>query len=300
MEISHAIRGEEWLPSAPAHILIYRYLGWETSMPQYAHLPLLLKPDGNGKLSKRDGDRLGFPVFPLDWQDPNTGEKSSGYRERGYYPEAFVNMLAFLGWNPGTEQELFTMEELIQHFSFEHVHKAGARFDPEKAKWFNEQYLRKQTTEALANRLQPVVKSKFNLAADDVKISSNYLVKAVALLKDRVQFESELIEKGSYLFQVPDVYDEQVLAKKWKPELASFFNALIENLKSLEEFNSVAVDAAIKSTAATSGIKPGEIMQLLRVFVSGQGAGVDLIGMLELFGKNEVIARLNKALQKVN
>jgi len=300
MEISHAIRGEEWLPSAPAHILIYRFLGWESSMPQYAHLPLLLKPDGNGKLSKRDGDRLGFPVFPLDWQDPVTGEKSSGYRERGYYPEAFVNMLAFLGWNPGTEQELFTMEELIQHFSFEHVHKAGARFDPEKAKWFNEQYLRKQTAEALANRLQPVVKSKFNLGDDDIKISSDYLVKAVTLLKDRVQFESELIEKGSYLFQAPDVYDEQVLAKKWKPELASFFNALIENLSALQEFNSVAVDTTIKSTATTSGIKPGEIMQLLRIFVSGQGAGVDLIGMLELFGKNEVIDRLNKALKKVN
>ena len=192
------------------------------------------------------------------------------------------------------------MEELIQHFSFDHVHKAGARFDPEKAKWFNEQYLRKQTAEALANRLQPVVKSMFNLGDDDVKISSDYLVKAVSLLKDRVQFESELIEKGSYLFQAPDVYDEQVLAKKWKPELASFFIALIENLSSLQEFNSVAVDATIKSTATTSGIKPGEIMQLLRVFVSGQGAGVDLIGMLELFGKNEVIERLNKALKKVN
>ena len=296
MEITHAIRGEEWLPSAPAHILIYRYLGWEDKMPQYAHLPLLLKPDGNGKLSKRDGDRLGFPVFPLNWTDPATGEVSSGYRERGYYPEAFVNMLALLGWNSGTEQEIFSMDELINSFSFEHVHKSGARFDPEKTKWFNEQYLRTQPVNELALRLKDVVLKQFNISTNDRRISEKFLHRAVELLKDRVQFESEFSEKGIYLFVAPVEYDPTVITKKWKPELLSFFKELVLALNVISEFKIADIDATIKATAASKQIKPGEIMQLLRVLISGQGGGVDLLGMMELLGKDEVIQRLEKAL----
>jgi len=299
MEISHAIRGEEWLPSAPAHILIYRYLGLENSMPQYAHLPLLLKPDGNGKLSKRDGDRLGFPVFPLNWTDPVTGEVSSGYRERGYYPEAFVNMLVLLGWNSGTEQEIFSMDELVAQFSFEHVHKGGARFDPDKAKWFNEQYLRKQPDAELASRLKVNVQKEFNYDASDKRMSDAYLIHVIQLLKDRVMFENEIIEKGRYLFETPTSWDQAVLDKKWKTEYASFFNALISALENQNSFAVADVDATIKATAAAHQLKAGEIMQLLRVFVSGLGAGVDLLGMMNLMGKEEIVKRLKNAIASI-
>ncbi len=299
MKITHAIRGEEWLPSAPAHILIYRYLGEEATMPQYAHLPLLLKPDGNGKLSKRDGDRLGFPVFPLTWTDPATGEVSSGYRERGYFPEAFVNMLALLGWNPGTEKEIFSMDELIADFSFEHVHKAGARFDPEKAKWYNEQYLRKQTDAVLAKNLKSLIRNEFNFSENDKRISDDYLIRVVQLIKERVQFENEIVSKGKYLFEAPDTLDTAVMEKKWKPHYQQFFEACIQKMEMMESFSSGEIDVSIKETAAAFQLKPGEIMQLLRVFVSGQGAGVDLLGMMELLGKDEVVQRMKKALQMI-
>ncbi|MDQ3051859.1 MAG: glutamate--tRNA ligase [Bacteroidota bacterium] len=297
MEITHAIRGEEWLPSAPAHILIYRYLGLEKEMPQYAHLPLLLKPDGNGKLSKRDGDRLGFPVFPLNWTDPVTGEVSSGYRERGYYPEAFVNMLALLGWNAGTEQEIFSMEELISQFSFEHVHKGGARFDPDKAKWFNEQYLRKQPDEQLAENLKSVVRKEYAYNDSDRRLSNKFLLHVIELLKERVQFENEILEKGRYLFETPTSYDQATLDKKWKPVYLTFFEALTSTLESNTDFTVAGLDAQIKTTAALHQLKAGEIMQLLRVFISGQGAGVDLLGMMELMGKEEVVLRMNNAMK---
>lgn len=297
MEITHAIRGEEWLPSAPAHILIYRYLGWENRMPRYAHLPLLLKPEGNGKLSKRDGDRLGFPVFPLQWTDPETGETSSGYREKGYYPEAFVNMLAFLGWNPGDEKELFELNELVEAFSIEHVHKSGARFDPDKAKWFNEQYLRKQSNESIAYRIKPVISSLFNIPEQDHRLNLSYLSHAVELLKDRVQFEEEMPATGKYLFVMPELYDEGVIQKKWRPELIHFFDELGKHFSSCAPFQKSEIDLAIKTCASNHGIKPGEIMQLLRVFISGQGGGVDLLGMLQLLGCQEVCTRLEMALR---
>jgi glutamyl-tRNA synthetase len=299
MKITHAVRGEEWLPSAPAHVLIYRYLGWENDMPRLAHLPLLLKPDGNGKLSKRDGDRLGFPVFPLDWNDPFSGEKSSGYRERGYYPEAFVNMLAFLGWNPGTEQEIFTLEELCTHFSFEHIHKAGAKFDPEKAKWFNEHYLRATESSVLGAHIKADVQQTFSITDGDRRLSAEYLTKAAELLKPRVQFEHEMKTTGAYLFQAPDTYDEDVVAKKWKPELRPFFEALQTALASLPAFTSAAIDETIKATAAANNVKPGEIMQMLRVIVSGQGGGVDLLGMIELLGQTEISERMTRALSRI-
>jgi glutamyl-tRNA synthetase len=299
MQITHAVRGEEWLPSAPAHVLIYRFLGWENEMPQYAHLPLLLKPDGNGKLSKRDGDRLGFPVFPLDWNDPFSGEKSSGYRERGYYPEAFVNMLAFLGWNPGTEQEIFSLEELAQAFSFDHIHKAGAKFDPEKAKWFNEYYLRTTSSATLAANIRNDIQTTFVFAADDCRLSDEYLTQAVELLKPRVQFEHEMKTTGAYLFQAPDGYDETVVAKKWKQELRPFFEGLQTALAALPAFETAHIDETIKTTAASFNLKPGEIMQLLRVIVSGQGGGVDLLGMIELLGQTEISERMTRALSRI-
>jgi len=299
MKITHAIRGEEWLPSAPAHILIYRFLGWEKEMPQYAHLPLLLKPDGNGKLSKRDGDRLGFPVFPLEWHDPASKEISSGYREKGYYPEAFVNMLAFLGWNPGTEQEIFSLEELAQAFSFEHIHKAGAKFDPEKAKWFNEQYLRHRDSATIAQHIKASVARAFGIAENDHRLSSVFLENAVDLLKPRVQFEHEMLTVGAYLFTAPESYDQAVVEKKWKPELATFYTALGEALNGIQDFTAAHAETTFKETAAAHNIKPGEVMQLLRVIISGQGGGVDMFGMFELLGKEEVVQRLGKGLKAI-
>jgi glutamyl-tRNA synthetase len=299
MEITHAIRGEEWLPSAPAHILIYRYLGLTAQMPHYAHLPLLLKPDGKGKLSKRDGDRLGFPVFPLEWKDPVTGEVSSGYRENGYYPEAFVNMLAMLGWNPGTEQEIFNINQLIAAFSIDHVHKAGARFDPEKAKWYNTQWLLQQPVEAIVKRIKPSVASRTGFSADDVRLSDNFLSACVALLKPRVQFEKEMLEKGIYLFIAPVEFDQAVIAKKWKPDFISFFKTLSDEFMALQDWSSQHTEQIFKATAEKNNIKPGEVLQLFRVFISGQAQGVDLFPMIDLLGKNEVIKRLESALKLV-
>ncbi len=297
MEITHAIRGEEWLPSAPGHILTYRYLGWEDQMPAYAHLPLLLKPDGNGKLSKRDGDRLGFPVFPMDWSDPSSGELSSGYKERGYLPEAFVNMLAFLGWNPGTEQEIFSLEELAAAFHIEQVQHAGAKFDPEKAKWFNEQHLRQRDAGAIAYSLRAQVAQQFGLSADDSKLSDAYLTKAVELLKPRVQFENEMPRVGSYLFEAPKEFDQAVIDKKWKPDYIPFFEALKATFAAASAQDEASIKLQFEETCAAHQLKPGEVLQLLRIFVSGQSGGVDLFGMLALLGANECANRLTAAME---
>ena len=211
MEVSHVIRGEEWLPSAPLHVMLYRAFGWEDTMPQFAHLPLLLKPDGNGKLSKRDGDRLGFPVFPLDWHNPETGEVSSGYRERGYLPEAVVNMLALLGWNPGNDQELMTMDELIKLFSIEHISKSGAKFNVEKAKWFNHEYLQKCSDERIAEMFLPQLKEH------GIDAPMDYVVKVCGMMKERISFPSELWDQTHYFFVAPTEYDPKAVAKRWKP-----------------------------------------------------------------------------------
>ncbi|MFM2206428.1 MAG: hypothetical protein RL213_403 [Bacteroidota bacterium] len=296
MEITHVIRGEEWLPSAPLHVLLYRFLGWEAVMPQFAHLPLLLKPDGNGKLSKRDGDRLGFPVFPLNWTDPFTGEVSSGYRERGYYPEAFVNVLALLGWHPGDNREIFSLEELVHEFSLERVSKAGAKFDPEKTKWFNEHYLRTRSDEELGAALRKLAKAEFGLSDDDYRLSGSFTVKAAGLLKERIRFESEMIETGEYLFRAPDRYDETVVAKRWKPALAEVFEALITAFSAATDFSESSAESIFKETAASFGLKPGDLLQLFRVMLSGQGGGVHLFGMVELLGRDETVSRLKKAL----
>lgn len=290
MEITHAIRGEEWLPSAPAHILIYQSLG--IPMPQYAHLPLLLKPEGNGKLSKRDGDRLGFPVFPLQWKDPITGEVSSGYREKGYYADSFINMLALLGWNPGTEQEVFSLDELVKIFSFDRVHKSGARFDPDKAKWFNEQRLRHTDDAILGEHFYHELKNI--LGADHPLATLSYATGAVKLLKERVQFENELYETGKYLFEAPTSYDDKVISKRWNDAAKVFLQNLPDVLSSVPEFTAELTKAAFEKLAIDQGIKPGEVLQLFRVILSGQGSGVDLFGMVALFGKDEVFERINR------
>ena len=299
MQITHVIRGEEWLPSAPLHVLLYRYLGWENVMPKFSHLPLLLKPDGNGKLSKRDGDRLGFPVFPLNWKDPISGELSSGYRERNYIPAAFNNMLALLGWHPSGDQEIFSMEELIHDFSLERVSKSGAKFDPEKTKWFNQEYLRHEPIEKLVSLLKPMIIDTYKIAEGDKRLSNEYLSKVVKLLLERVQFENEFAEKGSYLFIAPTQYDQEIISKKWKLGLENFYNALAAEYGKMNSFGTAEIDAKNKEIAAANQLKPGEILQLLRLLVSGSGTGVDLLGMMELLGKEEVIARLNNGVNKI-
>ena len=295
MKITHVIRGEEWLPSAPLHVLLYRYLGWETEMPQFAHLPLLLRPDGNGKLSKRDGDRLGFPVFPLDWVDPATQEISSGYMEKGYFSDAFINMLAMLGWNPGTEQELFSKEELIHAFSFEHIHKAGARFNPEKAKWFNQQYLHRKSHKELAELFSPVIGKHIHKLP-----SADFLETVCELVKERASFISDFWELSSYLFIAPADYDAEVVKKKWNEKSKPFLELLNEDFKILSEFRKENIDQTIKQTCEKSDIKTGEVIQLIRVLLSGRGSGMDLLGMMELLGREEVCSRLSKGMESIS
>ncbi len=290
MEITHVVRGEEWLPSAPAHVLIYKYLGLEDNMPQFAHLPLLLKPDGNGKLSKRDGDRLGFPVFPLQWQDPSTGEISSGYREKGYIPEAFVNMLSLLGWNPGDNREIMSMNELIESFSFEKVSKAGAKFDPEKTKWFNQQYLRKQSNQELAIAFLADVEVK---KIENTMFSNQKFVEGFcSLIQEKAHFVNEFWEMGSYFFIAPTSYDEKVIEKKWNEGAKNFYTQLIAIFKASNDFSAQNVEAMFKANAEKLGTAPGNFLQLTRVAVSGVAGGPQFFDMVSLIGKDEVCSRL--------
>jgi len=296
MNISHVIRGEEWLPSAPLHVLLYRYLGWENVMPQFAHLPLLLRPDGNGKLSKRDGDRLGFPVFPLDWKDPATGEQSSGYKERGYFPDAVVNLLALLGWHPGNNQELFTKEELIEAFSLEKVNKSGAKFDPDKAKWFNQQYLRKTSNADLAKMFSVIVNEK---AQGPLSSDMKYIEGVCHLIKEKAHFVSEFWDIGGFFFIAPDKYDEGVIQKRWNPTTKDFFGKLAVVSVQLSEFNAQNLEALFKKTAEDNGVAPGSVMQLFRVLITGMAAGPALFETVELLGKDEVTKRISTALEKL-
>ncbi|MEC8853960.1 MAG: glutamate--tRNA ligase, partial [Bacteroidota bacterium] len=237
MKISHVIRGEEWLPSAPLHVLLYRYLGWEDAKPQFAHLPLILKPDGNGKLSKRDGDRLGFPVFPTEWTNPETKEVSSGYRESGYISEAFINMLSFLGWNPGTTQEIFSMEQLIETFSLEKVGKAGAKFNFDKTRWFNQQYLRAKSKEELAKELQIILKENGVEAEDD------FVATVCEQLKERATFVKDMWEEGKYYFSAPTSYDEKIIRKKWKKDTPKYMSELKSRIEAISDFSSENIEA---------------------------------------------------------
>lgn len=294
MKITHVIRGEEWLPSAPLHVLLYRYLGWEEVMPQFAHLPLLLKPDGNGKLSKRDGDRLGFPVFPLEWKDPFSGEISSGYREKGYFPEAFINMLALLGWNPGTTQEIFSMEELIEAFTVERISKSGAKFDANKTMWFNQQYLRAKDNAELAAIFQ------VELAGKNISADNSYVENVCALIKEKAHFTNEFWSLSSYFFIEPTEFDAEVIKKRWKDQVPDFINAFSSALASLEDFSHTSIENLFKQTAETMGISPGSVMQIFRVAISGVSAGPAVFEMVSLIGKEKVLARLTNAITHFN
>lgn len=294
MKISHVIRGEEWLPSAPLHVLLYRYLGWEDVMPKFAHLPLLLKPEGNGKLSKRDGDRLGFPVFPLEWKDPFTNEISSGYRESGYLPEAVVNLLAFLGWNPGSTQEIFSKEELVQAFSLERVSKSGAKFDVNKAKWFNQQYVRHTADAVLAEAL------KKDVVAHGLSFSDEYITKVCGLIKEKISFIKELWETGSYFFVEPAAYDETVVAKRWNDKSPLVLQDMIQLVRGNMEFAAATFEANYNEALTKNGVSNKEFMQLLRVCLSGVAGGPPIFEMAELFGKEVTLQRLQKALDTLN
>jgi glutamyl-tRNA synthetase len=297
MEISHAVRGEEWLPSAPSHVLIYRYLGLEDKMPLLAHLPLILKPDGNGKLSKRD--KSGIPMFPIDWYDERTGEKYVGYRETGFFPEAFVNMLGMLGWNPGTTQEIFSLQELISAFSFERVNKSGAKFDPEKTKWFNQQYLRMKSDAELAKLFAPILEEKLKGTVELQHRGSDYLQGVCKLVKEKAHFVSEFWDAGNYFFIAPTSYDADVIKKRWNDQSASFIKAVAESFKSLNTFTASETEATFKAIAETQGIGAGQVMQLFRVCLSGVGGGPMLFEMVELLGKDEVVKRLETATNSI-
>lgn len=294
MEISHVIRGEEWLPSAPLHVLLYRYLGWEDKMPQFAHLPLLLKPDGNGKLSKRDGDRLGFPVFPLEWRDPQSDAVSTGYREAGYFPEALVNFLALLGWNPGTDQEIFSMDELIQTFSLDRVSKSGAKFDYEKAKWFNHQYLQTKSLDVIYTDFQEI------LAEKAITKNQDKVKKIIALVRERANFVHDIWEQASFFFEAPTSYDEKAVRRRWKADTPQQMKELTVILEDVEDFSSENTEQVVKAWIAEKGYGMGAIMNAFRISIVGASKGPHMFDIIELIGKEETVNRLNKAIEGIS
>ena len=291
MEITHVIRGEEWLPSAPLHVLLYRAFGWEDTMPTFAHLPLLLKPEGKGKLSKRDGDRLGFPVFPLEWHDPKTGDVSSGYRESGYFPEAVVNFLALLGWNPGTEQELFTLDELVQAFDIHKCSKAGARFDYQKGIWFNHEYMLKKSNEEVANLFAPIV------ANNGVDESMERITKVVAMMKDRVNFVKELWPLCSFFFIAPTEYDEKTVKKRWKADSAKVMSELADVLEGIDDFSVEGQEPVVMKWIEEKGYKLGDVMNAFRLTLVGIGKGPGMFDISAFLGKEETLKRMRKAIE---
>lgn len=291
MDISHVIRGEEWLPSLPLHVSLYKAFGWLDKMPQFAHLPLLLKPSGKGKLSKRDGDKLGFPVFPLRWVDPKTGETASGYRESGYLPEAFVNLLALLGWNPGTNQELFTIDELIPLFSLDRVSKSGARFDPEKAKWFNQQHIQRLSVEELT----PLVKAE--LVKHEVEPSDAFVATVTGLVKDRLVFVHDIWEQASYFFVAPTAYDEKVAAKFWNADMAKATADIAELISAAGDFSVAAIEATIKEYIHSSGLKMGQVMNTLRLLLVGSSKGPGIADIISAIGKDDAVGRIRQGIE---
>lgn len=293
MKITHVIRGEEWLPSAPMHMLLYRYFGWEAVMPEFAHLPLLLKPDGNGKLSKRDGDRLGFPVFPLQWKDPETGEISHGYREDGYIPDAFINMLAFLGWNPGTEKELYTMEELIEDFSLERVGKHGSKFDPEKARWFNHQYLQKKSIQDLAELIRPMV-IQFEPFVTQVKLE-----KVCTLTRERMVLLTDLWKNTWYFFKPPEYLEMKVKMKIWMPDTRDQILAFIEEVKTLDPYNKEVFNHLVKDFVNRKQLKMNQLMNPLRLLIVGSNEGVGITDIADVLGKEGFINRIGHGLKMI-
>ena len=293
MEITHVIRGEEWLPSAPLHVLLYRAFGWEDTMPTFAHLPLLLKPEGKGKLSKRDGDRLGFPVFPLEWHDPKTGDVSSGYRESGYFPEAVVNFLALLGWNPGTEQELFTLDELVETFDIHKCSKAGARFDYQKGIWFNHEYMLKKSNEEVANLFAPIV------ANNGVDETMERITQVVAMMKDRVNFVKELWPLCSFFFIAPTEYDEKTVKKRWKADSAKVMGELADVLEAIDDFSVEGQEPVVMKWVEEKGYKLGDVMNAFRLALVGIGKGPGMFDISAFLGKEETLRRLHRAISEL-
>ena len=295
MEVSHVIRGEEWLPSAPLHVLLYEAFGWADSMPQFVHLPLLLKPDGKGKLSKRDGDRLGFPVFPLEWHDPKSGDISSGYRERGYLPQAVVNFLALLGWNPGDDREIFCMDELIKEFSFEHCSKKGAKFDFEKGKWFNHEYLMNMPDVELAQVFKPVLAQHVDVS----QFSDEYIAQAVGLVKSRVNFVGELWDQARFFFVRPEEYAEKDVRKRWKAETPDILRALIEVLHGIDDFSSQHTEEVVLGWIKEHDYHLGNVMNAFRLTVVGECKGPHMFDISQLLGKDETIARIQAGIERI-
>lgn len=291
MEISHVIRGEEWLPSAPLHVLLYRAFGWEDTMPRFAHLPLLLKPDGKGKLSKRDGDRLGFPVFPLEWHDPKTGEVSNGFREQGYFPEAVINFLALLGWNPGTEQELFSLDELVEQFDITKCSKAGARFDYQKGIWFNHEYILRKSDEEIAKLFAPIV------AGNGIDESMERITKVVSMMKDRVNFVKELWPLCSFFFIPPTEYDEKTVRKRWKENSAQVMGELAEVLEGIDDFSLENQEHIVMAWIESKGYKLGDVMNAFRLALVGEGKGPGMFDISAYLGKEETLRRLRRAIE---
>ena len=294
MEVSHVIRGEEWLPSAPLHVLLYQAFGWEETMPQFVHLPLLLKPVGNGKLSKRDGDKLGFPVFPLEWHDPKSGETSSGYREQGYLPEAVVNFLALLGWNPGDDTEMMSMEELISKFSFAHCSKSGAKFDYQKGIWFNHEYLIKMDDTDLAQLFMPVLEEK---GYGNVDLA--YVAKAVGMVKGRINFVRDLWEQGDFFFQAPTEYAEKDVKKRWKEDTTTHMEELITVIEGIDDMTSANAEKIVLDWIASKEYHMGNVMNAFRLCVVGACRGPHMFDITELMPKAEVIARLRRAIDTI-
>ena len=291
MKITHAFRGEEWLPSAPVHLLLWKYLGWQDQMPQWAHLPLILKPDGHGKLSKRDGDRLGFPVFAMNWTDPKTGEQTEGFRERGFLPEAFINMLALLGWNDGSGQELFTLEDLVERFSMDRVHKGGAKFDFEKAKWFNQEWIKKIPVD----RLLPLVKKVF--ADTGIDADEEKLRRIIPMVRERCTLLGDFAEQGGFFFHSPASYDLSAVQPKWNADKKTFFVAWSQSFGTIPNWESPALEQSFKDAAAAAGLKTGELMLPLRVMLVGGKFGPPVFEIAEVLGREETIQRIAKALE---
>ena len=291
MEISHVIRGEEWLPSAPLHVLLYRAFGWEDTMPQFAHLPLLLKPDGKGKLSKRDGDRLGFPVFPLEWHDPKTGEVSNGFREQGYFPEAVINFLALLGWNPGTEQEMFTLQQLVEAFDISKCSKAGAKFDYQKGIWFNHEYILQKSDEEIAQLFAPIV------VGNGVEESMDRITQVVHMMKDRVSFVKELWPLCSFFFIPPTEYDEKTVKKRWKEDSAKVMGELATVLESIDDFSVEGQEPVVMNWVEQQGYKLGDVMNAFRLALVGIGKGPGMFDISAFLGKEETLSRLHRAIE---
>src|SRR5574344_2484512 len=291
MDISHVIRGEEWLPSAPLHVMLYRAFGWEDTMPRFAHLPLLLKPEGNGKLSKRDGDRLGFPVFPLQWQDPKSGEISSGYRESGYLPEAVINMLAFLGWNPGGEREIFSLDELVKEFDISRCSKAGAKFDYQKGIWFNHEYILRKSDDEIAALFAPIV------ASHGIDESLERITEVVHMMKDRVNFVNELWDLCSFFFVEPSDYDEKTVKKRWKEYSAQQMTELAEVIEGINDFSVENQESVVMKWVEEKEYKLGDVMNAFRLTLVGIGKGPGMFDISAFLGKEETLKRLRKAIE---